>query len=113
MVRTAKLLCVLAVTAGMLVLTPSTSWACSCVMRTTAQQVHSAGTVVDATVDWVSTNGITTTYSVKVSKVFKGKAAEKEKLVGSAQESACGLGSLVSDKRYLIYIHGEHPGAMS
>ena len=113
MVRAVRLLFVLALTVGMLVLTPGTSWACSCVMRTTAQQVHSAGTVVDGTVNWVASNGITTTYSVKVSKVFKGKAAEKEKLVGAAQESACGLGSLITDKRYLFFIAGEHPGRMS
>ncbi|RNL81403.1 hypothetical protein [Nocardioides marmorisolisilvae] len=112
MLRTARLLFVLAVTAGMLVLTPQTSWACSCVSMTTAELVKNAGTVVDAKVDWVATNGITTTYSVKVSQVYKGKAAEKEKLTGAAQESACGLGSLVTDKRYLIYIHGKHPGAM-
>ncbi|MFL6106487.1 MAG: hypothetical protein ACJ72L_05950 [Marmoricola sp.] len=113
MLRTAKLLVVLAVTAGMLVLTPQTSWACSCVSRSTVQQVRAAGTIVDARLDWVATNGITTTYSVKVAQVYKGKAAEKEKLTGAAQESACGLGSLVSDKRYLIFIQGEHPGQMN
>src|SRR4051812_2497643 len=102
MLRSARLLFVLAVTAGMLVLTPQTSWACSCAFTTTAQKVHNAGTVVDATLEWVATNQITTTYSVKVSTVYKGKAAEREKLVGSAQESACGLGSLVTGKRYLI-----------
>lgn len=112
MLRSARLVFVLAVTAGMLVLTPQTSWACSCVARTTAEQVQSAGTIVDATLDWVATNGISTTYSVNVAKVYKGKAAEKEKLTGAAQESACGLGSLVTDKRYLIFIQGRHPGQM-
>jgi hypothetical protein len=112
MVRAVKLLFVLALTVGMLVLTPSTSWACSCAMRTTAQHVQGADTVVDGTVNWVASNGITTTYSVKVSKVFKGKAAENEKLVGAADESACGLGSLVTDKRYLFFIDGKHPGHM-
>ena len=113
MLGSARLLFVLAVTAGMLVLTPQTSWACSCAVSTTAQQVQRAGTVVDATLDWVATNGISTTYSVKVSKVYKGKAAEREKLIGSAQESACGVGSLVTDKRYLIFIDGKHPGKMT
>jgi len=96
----------------MLVLTPQTSWACSCAFTTTAQKVHQADTIVDATLDWEATNQITTTYSVKVAQVYKGKAAEREKLVGSAQESACGLGSLTTDKRYLIYIDGKHPGSM-
>ena len=112
MLRSVRLVFVLAVTAGMLVLTPQTSWACSCAARTTAQQVRAAGTVVDARLDWVASNGISTTYSVKVSKVYKGKAAEKEKLIGSAQESACGLGTLATDKRYLIFIEGKHPGRM-
>jgi hypothetical protein len=112
MLRTAKLLLVLAVSAGILVLTPQSSWACSCAISTTAQQVERAGTVVDATLDWVATNGITTTYSVKVSKVYKGKAAEREKLVGSASAASCGLGSLATDQRYLFFIDGKHPGQM-
>jgi len=112
MLRSAKVLFILAMTAGVLVLTPQTSWACSCASSSTAQKVHDAGTVVDATLDWVATNQITTTYSVTVSKVYKGKAAEREKLVGNAQESACGLGSLATDQRYLIFIDGRHPGAM-
>jgi len=112
MVRSVKVLFVLALTAGMLVLTPTASWACSCAMRTTSEQVHSAGTVVDGTVAWVASNGITTTYSVKVSKVFKGKAAEREKLVTSANEASCGIGSLATDERYLFFIDGEHPGQM-
>ena len=112
MLRSAKVLLALALAGAMLVLTPQTSWACSCVARTTAQQVAAADTVVDATLDWVASNGITTTYSVKVSRVFKGKAAEHEKLIGAAQESACGLGSLATDRRYLIYVAGEHPGKM-
>ena len=111
--RTARLLFVLAVTAGMLVLTPQTSWACSCAVSSTAQQVHAAGTVVDGTLDWVATNSITTTYSVKVSKVFKGRAAAREKLVGSANAASCGLGSLATRKRYLFFIEGKHPGKMS
>ena len=112
MVRTAKLLFVLALTAGMLVLTPTASWACSCASNTKAQQVEQAGTVVDGTLKWTATNGITTTYSVQVSKVFKGKAAEREKLISSANEASCGLGKLVTDKRYLFFIEGEHPGQM-
>lgn len=113
MLRSVRLLFVLAVTAGMLVLTPGTSWACSCAVRSTAEQVRAAGTVVDGTLEWVASNGITTTYSVKVAQVYKGKAAEREKLIGPAQESACGLGSLATDERYLFFIDGEHPGKMS
>ena len=112
MLRSARLLFVLAVTAGILVLTPSASWACSCAGSTTAQQVQRAGTVVEGTLKWVATNGISTTYNVEVAKVFKGKAAEREKLVGSANEASCGIGSLATDRRYLIFIDGTHPGQM-
>jgi hypothetical protein len=112
MVRAMKLLFVLAVAAGMLVLTPSTSWACSCASSTTAQQVDRADTVVDGRVKWTASNGISTTYSVQVAQVFKGKAAEREKLVGSASEASCGLGSLATEKRYLFFVEGEHPGQM-
>ncbi len=113
MLRSVRLLFVLAVTAGILVLTPQTSWACSCASSTTQQQVDRAGTVVGGTLDWVATNGISTTYSVIVDKVYKGKAAEREKLVGNASEAACGLGSLATDERYLFFIDGRHPGQMN
>src|SRR5205085_11087081 len=112
MLRTVRLLFVLAVTAGILVLTPQTSWACSCASSTTEQQVARAETVVEGTLDWVATNGISTTYSVAVEKVFKGKAAEREKLVGNASEASCGLGSLATDEKYLFFIEGRHPGQM-
>ena len=113
MLRSAKLLLVLALTAGLRVLSPQTSWACSCALGTTVQQVAHARTVVDGKLDWVATNGITTTYSVVVTNVYKGKAAEREKLVGPASTASCGLGPLVTDKRYLFFIDGEHPGQMN
>lgn len=112
MVGSVKLLFVLALTTGMLVLTPSTSWACSCSGGTTAEQVKSAETVLDGTVAWVAGNGITRTYSVQVAKVFKGKAGEREKLVTPADGAMCGLGGLATNKRYLFFIQGEHPGLM-
>ena len=112
MLRSAKLLFVLALTAGLLVLSPQTSWACSCRTGSTAEHLDRARTVVDGRLDWVATNGITTTYSVVVAKVYKGKAAEREKLVSSASEASCGLGPLATDKRYLFFIDGEHPGQM-
>ncbi|MCZ4499764.1 MAG: hypothetical protein JWQ74_2317 [Marmoricola sp.] len=107
-----RLLLVLAVAAGMLVLTPGTSWACSCVQSSVAQHVKNAGTVVDATVQWVSSNGIETTYSVEVAGQYKGKAAQREKLVGPASEAACGLGDLAAGERYLFFVKGRHPGQM-
>lgn len=107
-----RMLFVLAVTAGLLVLAPGTSWACSCVQSSPIEQVRRVETVVDGTVAWVSSNGIETTYSVEVDRVFKGKAAEREKLITAANEAACGLGMLTVDKRYLFFIDGVHPGRM-
>lgn len=107
-----RLLLVLAVSAGMLVLTPGTSWACSCVQSTVAQHVERAETVVDATVQWESSNGIETTYSVEVASQYKGKAAETEKLVSPASLAACGLGDLATGERYLFFVRGKHPGQM-
>ncbi|WP_183407750.1 hypothetical protein [Nocardioides marmoriginsengisoli] len=107
-----RTLLVLAVAAGILVLTPSASWACSCAMVPTAASVKHAETVVDGTLKWVASNGVETTYSVSVDKVYKGRAAAREKLVGPADEAACGLGSLATDERYLFFINGTHPGRM-
>lgn len=107
-----RMLLVLAVTAGMLVLTPGTSWACSCVTSTTAEQAQRADTVVDGTLSYVTTNGIERTYGVSVTGVYKGRSADFEKLVSNANEASCGLGDLATGKRYLFFISGEHPGRM-
>lgn len=107
-----RLLLVLAVAAGMLVLTPTASWACSCAISTTAQHVKRADTILDGILEWSATNGLTTTYSVKVAEVFKGRAAVREKVTSAANAATCGLGDLATDKRYLLFVHGEHPGTM-
>ena len=103
---------VLAVTLGLLVLTPTPSWACSCAMATTAQHVAQAGTVATGTVAWTATDGQTRTYQVDVDHVFKGSAATTEKLVTHDDEAACGLASLATGKRYVFFIDGVHPGTM-
>lgn len=108
-----RTLMVLAIAVGMLVLTPTASWSCSCAVQETAVQVKRADTVVDATVVWVATNGIERTYSLKIDQVYKGKAAEFEKVQTPASEAACGLGSLAPEERYLFFITGEHLGQMS
>lgn len=107
-----RLLLALAVTVGMLVLTPSPSWACSCAVAKTPQQVRNAGTVAAGTVDWTATDGQTRTYQVSLDAVYKGAAAETEKLATSADEASCGVGDLATGKRYLFFIEGRHPGAM-
>jgi hypothetical protein len=101
-----------AVVFGILVLTPSPSWACSCASTTPAEQVQRAVTVAAGTVDWTATDGQTRTYKVEFDAVYKGSAAASEKLATPANEAACGVGDLAAGQRYLFFIDGEHPGAM-
>ncbi len=108
-----RFLLVLAVTVGMLVLTPTTSWACSCAGQSTAEYVERADTIVDGTLVWTSTNGIERTYGLRIDRVFKGKAAQREKVLTQASDAACGLGELATDERYLFFIKGQHLGTMS
>jgi hypothetical protein len=106
-----RLVLVLGIVAGMLLLTPSAALACSCATRDTAQLVNGAETIVDADLDWASTTGVDSTYGIVVNTVFKGKAAKNEKLLSNPTEAACGLGEL-TDKRYLFFVDGEHPGQL-
>lgn len=107
-----RLVLALAVTLGLLVLTPSPSWACSCAVATTARHVQDAVTVAAGTVDWTATDGQTRRYRVEVDRVYKGAAATSEKLVTNADEASCGLADLAIGRRYLFFIEGRHPGAM-
>jgi hypothetical protein len=107
-----RALLVLLVGAGLLVLTPSPSWACSCAVADPPQLVKLAGTVAVGTVDWTATDGQTQTYQVAFESVYKGAAARTEKLTTNAEDSACGLTDLAVDRRYLFFIDGVHPGAM-
>jgi len=110
--RPGRVLLALVVTFGILVLTPSPSWACSCAATTTQQQVKAAGTVAAGKVNWTATDGQTRTYQIGVDAVYKGAAATTEKLRTSASEAACGVGDLAVGKRYLFFIEGKHPGEM-
>jgi hypothetical protein len=107
-----RIVLALAVVFGILVLTPSPSWACSCALGTTAQQVKRAATVASGTVDWTATDGQTRTFQVDFDSVYKGAAAESEKLTTAANEAACGVSDLATGRRYLFFIDGQHPGAM-
>ncbi|MFL6160024.1 MAG: hypothetical protein ACJ72D_28380 [Marmoricola sp.] len=108
-----RILFVVALIAGLVFLTPSAALACSCVVSTPQEQVQRAGTILDGSVVWSATNGLETTYSVKVDQVFKGRAAAREKLITNANEGSCGLGELATGKRYLFFVSGEHPGRMT
>jgi hypothetical protein len=107
-----RCLLAVAVSFGILVLTPSPSWACSCASMTTAQHVAAAVTVASGTVDWTATDGQTRTFKVDFDAVYKGAAAGSEKISTSASEASCGLADLAPGKRYLFFIEGRHPGAM-
>jgi hypothetical protein len=107
-----RCLLAVAVTFGLLVLTPTPSWACSCAMATTRQHTQNAVTVASGTVDWTASDGQTRTYRVDFDAVYKGSAAVSEKLSTSANEASCGLTDLATGKRYLFFIEGRHPGAM-
>jgi hypothetical protein len=107
-----RFLLTLALTLGILVLTPGPSWACSCAVATTPEQVQNAVTVAAGTVDWTASDGQTRTYKVDVDSVYKGAAASSEKLLTSAQEASCGLTGLTTGRRYLFFIEGRHPGVM-
>jgi hypothetical protein len=112
LLRAGRCLLAVLVTFGVLVLTPSPSWACSCVMATTPQHVHNAVTVASGIVDWTASDGQTRTYRVDFDGVYKGAAAESEKISTNANDASCGLGNLATGKRYLFFIEGKHPGAM-
>jgi MYXO-CTERM domain-containing protein len=103
----------LAVALGMLVLTPSPSWACSCAMVSTDGHVANAETVAAGTVDWTATDGLSRTYKVDFDQVYKGAAGGSEKLTTQANEASCGLGDLATGKRYLFFIQGRHSGVMT
>ena len=107
-----RVLLLLAVSLGLLVLTPSPSWACSCADVPTARHVQDAVTVAAGTVDWTATDGQTRTYQVDFDAVYKGAAGGSEKLSTAATDSACGVGDLATGRRYLFFIEGQHPGAM-
>ena len=110
--RCGRLLLTLAVTVGLLVLTPSPSWACSCAIGRTPEQLEAAGTVASGTVEWTATDGQRRTYQVRFDAVYKGVAGRTEKLRTSESEAACGVADLAPEQRYLFFIDGVHGGTM-
>lgn len=107
-----RVLLVLGLLAGLLFLTPSAALACTCVERSTATHVKRADSVFEATLAWTSSNGVDATYGVEVEEVFKGRAATFEKLRTAPNVGSCGLGELATQRRYVFFVQGEHPGQM-
>ncbi|MET3961779.1 hypothetical protein ABIE44_001713 [Marmoricola sp. OAE513] len=107
-----RILLALGLVCGLLLLTPTAAFACSCAALSAVEKAEGADTVMDATIAWKASNGIETTYGVDVREVYKGKAAEFEKLRTSASSASCGLENLAEKQRYLLFANGEHPGQM-
>lgn len=108
-----RLLVVLLLATGMVLVSPSVALACSCVQETAGQQAKRADTVVVATLEWRQDNGIDASYGIRVDQVFKGVAGLREKVHSSADEASCGLGELATDKVYVFFLQGKHPGRLS
>jgi len=108
-----RVLVILLLAAGMVLVSPSVALACSCAQTSVAQQTKDADTVVGGTLEWVADNGIDRTYSVAVDQVFKGIAGLREKVHSPADEASCGLGELATDKQYVFFVNGKHPGRLT
>ncbi len=100
--------------AALVVIAPQAAVACSCVQMSVAEQVDRADTVLAGTVEWSSTDQVSTrVYSLRVDTVYKGEAAEVERVETAASEAACGLGEYAAGKRLLVFAQGAHPGRLS
>lgn len=108
-----RALAVLMLATGMVLVSPSVALACSCVERTTEQHLDEADTVVVGTPAWEADNGVERTFSVQVADVYKGAAGLREKVHTSSSEASCGLGDLATDKQYIFFLRGTHPGRMT
>jgi MYXO-CTERM domain-containing protein len=107
-----RALVILLVAAGMVLVSPSVALACSCARASVADHLDHADTVVVGTMAWVADDGIDRTFSVAVDQVFKGKAGLREK-VHTSGEASCGLGDLATDKQYVFFLEGTHPGRLT
>lgn len=107
-----RLLLAILVGSGLVLLAPSPALACSCVLATPSEYVERADTVFEGTLAWMSSDGRDASYGVEVDQVFKGRAATFEKLRSAADSAACGLGELVTERRYVFFVQGENPGQM-
>lgn len=88
--------------------------ACSCVEADTRELVKQADTVAVGTVEWRADNGVDqVSYSVAFDQVYKGVAAQREKIITAADSAACGVTNLQPDQAYIFFIEGKHPGRLS
>ncbi len=98
-----RLLATLLLALSGVVLTQLPAQACSCVGGGLQAHVKGASTVFTGTVTDKQAGGRTLTYTVAVERVFKGSAPAEATLRTAAQKSACGLDTLVADRRYVVF----------
>ena len=91
--------------AGCFVLASATpAQACSCARATPRDHVKSADAVFVGTVSRPAKTGSSLRYEVAVDRVYKGEVrAGTVSLTTGAQQSACGLGRLPADRRYMFF----------
>lgn len=78
--------------------------ACSCAQSTPRDYVKRADAVFTGTVSRATKSGSTLRYSVSVGRVYKGELTTATvRLRTGAQQSACGLGRLPADRRYVFF----------
>jgi hypothetical protein len=76
--------------------------ACSCVAQTTQAQLKRATDVFAGMVTSQAKASNVITYEVTVERVYKGEVTSPVAVRTAGDPAACGLGSLVADKRYVF-----------
>ncbi len=102
-----RLLVLLLLAAGLVLVGPAPTYACSCVGGDTEDfvgwsDVVFTGTVIERVAASADATG-SVRYVVDVDTVMKGEVDRIESVDTGAQESACGLPSLEEDERYVFY----------
>lgn len=111
---TVRLLWAVLLAGALVVVAPQAALACSCAQRSVTQQIEAADTVLAGTVEWTSTDQVTTrVYSVRVDTVYRGAAGAIERVETPVSSASCGLEDLAAGERVLLFAQGRHPGRLS
>jgi hypothetical protein len=98
-----RLLVALLLALSGVVLTQMPAHACSCVQNDTAGHIRNATTDLLGTVVSSGKQDRTTTYVVKVERVYKGVAATSVTLRSPVTKAACALDNPIADRRYIFF----------
>ncbi|CAA9320311.1 MAG: hypothetical protein AVDCRST_MAG34-1394 [uncultured Nocardioidaceae bacterium] len=96
----------------LVVAAPAPAYACSCVTQSPRQFVDGADLIATATVLEVDRPGRlpllgagdTTTYRVRISDVYKGRAHEIVEVESASSGASCGLEGIVGGRRYVFFL---------